>query len=77
MRVRLETLVAVTTVTASVLLTVQLLDVVTHGELRRQLVAALERSRAAVRPTLPIPSPEDVSAVISEAVRLTREAASE
>lgn len=75
MRDRLEALVSVATIVVSVLVAVQLVDTVTGGALRRAARLEVARSRARILPRAPMPSPRDVSEVLSEAVRITREAA--
>ena len=51
------------------------LDTLSRGELSRRARRFLERARDAAAPPVPVPSPRDVSAVLSEASRYTREAA--
>lgn len=73
-RPTLETVAGAMTVGVSALVAVQLLDALTHGALRRRVTAIVSTGRDRIAPRPRVPSPQDVTAVLSEAVRITREA---
>ena len=73
-RPTLDTVGAAATLIVSALVAVQLLDAVTHGTLRRRIAGWASSSRERLAPRPRVPSPQDVTAVLSEAVRITREA---
>ena len=77
MRARLETFVTAATAVATILVTLQLVDTATSGGLRRAMRRVAAATRDAARPRVPVPSPEDVTALLSEASRITREAATD
>ena len=73
-RPTLESVAGVMTVAVSALVAVQLLDTVTRGALRRRVAGWASSSRDRLAPRPRVPSPQDVTAVLSEAARITREA---